>query len=351
MATEAPPFWWTKPDWRAYALYPASFVYGQIASYRLRTAKREPMDLPVLCVGNLTVGGAGKTPVAIALARRAERMRLKPGFLSRGYGGSFQGPHVVDLAHDSARTVGDEPLLLAEHAPVAVTPDRAAGARLLASRGCDFLIMDDGFQSARIQTDYALLVVDGERGVGNGHVIPGGPLRAPLVDQMRFADAVLKMGQGSSADDVVRMAARAGKRVFEAESRTREPEQFQGRRFLAFAGIGNPQKFFASVAAAGGEVVVTRAFPDHHFYTAEEIAELRALAAKESLETVTTAKDAARLAQGSESERDFARGLAVLRIDAVFDSDAVPRFLIEAALEARRQRKHKPLQPDLSTPE
>ena len=116
-------------------------------------------------------------------------MQLSPGFLSRGFGGNFPVPHVVDLHHDSARHVGDEPLLLAEHAPVAVTPDRAAGAKLLASRGCDFLIMDDGFQSARIHMDYALLVVDGRRGVGNGHVIPGGPVRAPLVHQMRFAQA------------------------------------------------------------------------------------------------------------------------------------------------------------------
>ena len=129
---------------------------------------------------------------------------------------------MVDASHDSARHVGDEPLLLAEHAPVAVTPDRAAGAKLLASRGCDFLIMDDGFQSARIHMDYALLVVDGRRGVGNGHVIPGGPVRAPLVHQMRFAHAVLKIGDGEAADDIVRMASRAGRPVFEAHAEIRD---------------------------------------------------------------------------------------------------------------------------------
>ncbi|WP_292643679.1 tetraacyldisaccharide 4'-kinase, partial [Mesorhizobium sp.] len=126
----------------------------------------------------------------------ARRMQLKPGFLSRGHGGSFAEPHVVDADHDSARHVGDEPLLLAEHAPVAVTPNRAAGARLLLERhGCDFLIMDDGFQSARIHIDYALVVVDARYGIGNGRVIPGGPLRAKIVDQLVFTSGLLKMGE------------------------------------------------------------------------------------------------------------------------------------------------------------
>ncbi|HTV67705.1 MAG TPA: tetraacyldisaccharide 4'-kinase [Rhizobiaceae bacterium] len=341
MVTEAPPFWWAKADWRAYALYPASAIYGAVAARRLKAARREPIDLPVLCVGNLTVGGAGKTPVAIALARQAVKMELKPGFLSRGYGGSFHGPHIVDPHHDSARTVGDEPLLLAEHAPVAVTPDRAAGARLLASRGCDIVIMDDGFQSARIWIDYALLVVDGDRGIGNGHVIPGGPMRAPLIDQMRYADAVVRMGQGTSADAVVRMASRAGKRAFDAEHRTRDADQFAGRKFLAFAGIGNPQKFFATISAAGGTVAAKRSFPDHHFYTREDLADLAALSQKEGLELVTTAKDAIRLRHGASYEREFAQKLAVLEIDAVFEMEAAARQIIDAAVHGWRERKLK----------
>ncbi|TIL55412.1 MAG: tetraacyldisaccharide 4'-kinase, partial [Mesorhizobium sp.] len=130
---------------------------------------------------------------------------LSPGFLSRGHGGSFGEPHIVDLHHDAARHVGDEPLLLAEHAPVAVTPNRAAGARLLMEKlGCDFLIMDDGFQSARLHIDFALVVVDTRYGIGNGRVIPGGPLRANIVDQLVFTSALLKMGEGTAADPVVR---------------------------------------------------------------------------------------------------------------------------------------------------
>ena len=278
MASEAPPFWWEKPDWRAYALYPASVLFGAVTRRRMHAAKREKIEVPVLCIGNLTVGGAGKTPVAIAVARTAARLGLKPGFLSRGHGGSLAGPHLVDPRQDSARHVGDEPLLLAEHAPVAVTANRALGAKMLIGRGCDFLIMDDGFQSARIHIDFALLVVDARRGIGNGHVIPGGPMRAPLLDQLRLADAVLKMGEGNAADFVIRRAARAGKPVFEAAARPRHTDEVAGKRFLAFAGIGNPEKFFDTVKEAGGTVVLTRSFGDHHFYSDDDLNDLAAAA-------------------------------------------------------------------------
>jgi tetraacyldisaccharide 4'-kinase len=339
MASEAPPFWWQKPDWRAYALSPVSALYGFVASRRMAAARREKVGLPVLCIGNFTVGGTGKTPVAIALARQAKRMRLKPGILSRGHGGSFAEPHIVDPKHDSAKHVGDEPLLLAEHAPVAVTPNRAAGARLLIEEGCDFLIMDDGFQSARIHIDYALLVVDARYGLGNGHVIPGGPMRAPLLDQLRFADALLKMGTGSGGDEAVRKAARAGKPVFEATTRPKDGSRFSGKRFLAFAGIGHPEKFFDTVAEAGGVVALTRAFPDHHFYSEDELQELAATARAGQLRLVTTAKDAARLRNGGASA-DFLKRLDVLEIETVFDLEHAPERIIDETLAAWRQRRN-----------
>lgn len=342
MASEAPPFWWEKPDWRAYALYPISAVYGAVARQRMERAKREKIDCPVLCVGNLTVGGAGKTPVAIALAGAATRTGLKPGILSRGHGGGFSEPHLVDPHHDSAKHVGDEPLLLAEHAPVAVTPNRAAGARLLTGAGCDFLIMDDGFQSARIHMDFALLVIDARRGIGNGHVIPGGPMRAPLLDQVRLADAVLKMGEGSAADTVIRGAARAGKPVFEALAKPRRPADFAGKRLLAFAGIGNPDKFYASLAEAGGMVKITRSFADHHFYSDDELVDLAASARSAELEIVTTAKDAARLRHGSAAARALLERTHVLEIDAVFEPETVPERLIEETLRNWRDRRLQP---------
>ncbi|MGB3391306.1 MAG: tetraacyldisaccharide 4'-kinase [Pseudaminobacter sp.] len=338
MTSEAPPFWWEPVDWRAYALLPFSALYGQAATYRMANARREPTELPVLCVGNFTVGGTGKTPVAIALARQALSMGLKPGVLSRGHGGSFSHPRLVDPDHDSAAHVGDEPLLLAAHAPVAVTPNRAAGARLLLDHGCDFIIMDDGFQSARIHIDYALLVVDARYGVGNGHVIPGGPLRAPLIEQLRFADAVLKVGEGTAADEIVRKAARAGKPVYEARIRPRRAEALAGRRLLAFAGIGHPEKFFDTVGRAGGEVVVKRTFADHHPYRPDDLNELALAARTEGLELVTTAKDAARLRNDAHAKA-FLERLHILEIDMVFDLDRAPARIIEETVEAWRRRR------------
>lgn len=338
MATEAPPFWWQRPDWRAYGLYPASAVYGAVASRRLRNAPRRPVEAPVLCIGNFTVGGAGKTPTAIAFASAARSMGLSPGFLSRGHGGAFSKPHIVDLAHDSARHVGDEPLLLADHAPVAVTPNRAEGAKLLVEHGCDFVIMDDGFQSARIHIDYALIVVDSVRGLGNGHVIPGGPLRAPLVDQLRFADGVLRMGDGEAADVVVRMAARANKPVFEASTRVRGDGDMAGRKVLAFAGIGDPDKFFATVEGLGAEIVARRSFPDHHPYRREDREDLTTQADKAGLELVTTEKDAVRFRHGTADETAFLARLNVVRIETVFEIDGTARRIIDETLDAWRKR-------------
>jgi tetraacyldisaccharide 4'-kinase len=341
MTSESPPFWWEEPDWRVLALSPLSSVYAIVAGRRMRSAAREKVEAPVLCVGNFTVGGTGKTPVAIALARQARRMQLNPGFLSRGHGGSFARPHVVDAHHDSARHVGDEPLLLAEHAPVAVTPNRAAGARLLLEKhGCDFLIMDDGFQSARVHIDYALVVVDTRYGIGNGRVIPGGPLRANIVDQLIFTTALLKMGEGTAADAVVRQAARAGRPIFEAHTQPRNGAGLAGKRFLAFAGIGHPDKFFDTVREAGGEVALARSFPDHHFYGDDELAELASTARGAGLGLITTAKDAARLRHGAASP-EFLSHLDVLEIDTVFERAHVPARIIDETLDAWRQRKLK----------
>ena len=337
MTSEAPPFWWKRADLRALALWPLAALYGAVAARRIVMAQRKRTELPVLCVGNFTVGGTGKTPVAIALARQAIAMGLRPGILSRGHGGGISHPHIVDAHHDTARHVGDEPLLLAEAAPVAVTPNRAAGAKMLTERGCDFLIMDDGFQSARIHIDYALLVVDSDRGIGNGFVIPAGPLRAPVIDQLPFADAILRVGSGSAADAVVRMAARANKPVFDAYVRPRNPQDVAGRRWLAFSGIGNPRKFFETARGVGAELAATRSFPDHHLFSREEMDDLAALAAREGVGLLTTAKDAARLRNGSSLSLAFLEKLTVLEIDAVFEVDSVPERIISETLENWRR--------------
>jgi tetraacyldisaccharide 4'-kinase len=338
MASEAPPFWWEKADWRAYWLYPLSRIYGFFAGRRMVNAKRQRVDVPVLCVGNFTVGGTGKTPLAIALARQAASMQLHPGFLSRGHGGSITEPHLVDREHDSARQVGDEPLLLAAHAPTAVTPHRAAGAALLIEKGCDFLIMDDGFQSAQLHMDYALIVVDGRYGVGNGHVLPAGPLRADLAQQVRFATGIVRMGEDKGSEAVVRQAARAGLPIFEAAIRPSKPKTYKDRRFLAFAGIGHPEKFFGTVTDVGGEVVMSRTFPDHHFYSNEELRELSSTARAAGLELITTAKDAIRLHNGI-APQEFVESLVVLEINCVFETKQTAERIVSETVAAWRERR------------
>ncbi len=339
MLGTAPAFWWRPPDWRAWALWPVSAVYGRVARRLMLRARREKVGAPVLCVGNFTVGGAGKTPVAIALAAAARRAGLTPGILSRGHGGTPGRARLVDAGRDSAATVGDEPLLLTAHAKVAVSPDRALGARLLIGSGCDFLIMDDGFQSARIHMDLALLLVDARRGLGNGHLLPGGPLRAPLIDQLGRADAVLKMGEGPAADALMRSAFHATKPVLHARARPRPADGIAGGRFLAFAGIGDPGKFFASVAEAGGTVVERRAFPDHHRYRDEELDGLQAAARRAGLALITTAKDAARLRHGSAAARAMLESAVILEIDTLFEPEDLPDRLIAQTLRAFEARR------------
>jgi tetraacyldisaccharide 4'-kinase len=339
MVSEAPPFWWTKIGWQAVALYPASLVYGLISGSRMARAKRIPVDCPVICVGNFTAGGAGKTPTVIALARAAKSMGLKPGLLSRGYGGLIDHTTVVDPHHHNARGVGDEPLLLAREAPTVISRNRVDGARRLIAEGADLIIMDDGFQSARIAIDYALIVVDGMRGLGNGLPIPSGPVRAPLKEQVRHVTALLAVGGGNAADPFVRRMSRVGKPSYQAVVATRNAETFAGKKVMAFAGIADPGKFFRSLEAAGAEIAVTRTFPDHHYLDDFEIDTLLKDAAAQDLLLVTTAKDHVRLQGGHGKSEDLAERAKVLEVAMTFDDPAVPASIIGEALKTYRKRK------------
>ncbi len=340
MVSEAPPFWWEKPDWRAFSLAPAAWAYGTIAGRRLLRAAPPKVAAPVLCIGNFTVGGAGKTPTAIAFADAAQARGLKPGIVSRGYGGSYKGLHVVDPDHDSARHVGDEPLLLARHAAVVLSPDRFTAAQHLRSFDCDFIIMDDGFQSARLHADFALLVVDATRGIGNGKVIPAGPLRAPMTDQMRKTDALLRIGKGEGADYVVRQAARAGRQIYEASLIASSATALQGKRWLAFAGIGNPDKFYASLRDAGGEIAETRSFADHHSFQPDELRDLMETAQKHNLSLITTAKDHVRLKTMLCAPEAFLARLAVLDVSLEFARPDALTNILDTTIERYKSRSH-----------
>lgn len=339
MVSEAPPFWWTKPDWRARLLWPVSYLYGRIAGKRMANGRRASVPVPVICVGNFTVGGAGKTPTALALARQAKEKGLKPGFLSRGYGGSARGITVVDPDKHTAVVVGDEPLLLAREALTVISRRRIEGARRLVEEGADLIIMDDGFQSAQLAIDYALLVIDANSGIGNGHIVPGGPLRAPLGEQLRHTSGLLKVGSGKAADAVVRMAARAGKPFFTAVLKVRGQEGLAGQSVLAFAGIADPQKFFRTVRSTGATIVVHRPFGDHQHLSDAAITDVLDTARRHDLKIVTTSKDYVRLLGRSGAAQQLVAESLVIEVEMTFSDHRAADLIIDNALAGCRSRR------------
>jgi tetraacyldisaccharide 4'-kinase len=288
----APDFWrrGAASPWPG-LLAPAASLYDAGRRALRATARPGRAPVPVFCVGAATVGGAGKTPTAIALARRLLALGRSPALVTRGYRGSELGPHRVDPARDGVERVGDEALLLASVAPCWVARDRIEGARAAAEEGADCAVLDDGLQNPRIAKDLTLLVVDGEAGFGNGRLLPAGPLREPVAEAIARADAVLVIGA-----DAANLAALLPRALPLLAGRLLPPPaaaaRLRGRRVAAFAGIGLPEKFRRSLEAAGAEIVEFRAFPDHHRYRAEELAPLLA---RSDLVPVTTAKDFVRL--------------------------------------------------------
>jgi len=323
----APAFWWDRPGAAAVLLSPFAAVYGAVAARRLAQPGTRA-DVPVICVGNPTVGGAGKTPAAIAIARLLVAAGEKPMFLTRGYGGRLAGPVMVDPAH-TAMQVGDEPLLLARVAPTVVAEERVSGARFAANRGASVIVMDDGFQNPSLIKDLSVLVVDA-RGTGNGRVIPAGPLRAPLEPQLDRASALLIVGE---ADSAIEAAARArGLPVFHGkiEPAPDAVAALRARKVLAFAGIGNPEKFFATLAAGGIDAPVRRSFPDHHRYSLKEARALVREADQGNLELLTTEKDAARL-KGDASVTMLSARARVLPVEMkIAEADEFARLVLAA---------------------
>lgn len=292
-----PSFWWRPVGLAAALLSPLAAVYGAVAAWRLaRPGQVSPR--PVLCIGNLTLGGAGKTPTAIAVAEILRAAGREPYVLSRGYGGTIAAPERVDAAAHRAVDVGDEPLLLARLVPTMVARDRVLGANSAAAMGANSIVMDDGFQNPSLRKDLSMLVVDGRRGIGNGKVFPAGPLRAPLENQLGRAQAMLVMGPGPAGEALAAVAQAHGLQVFhgQLEPDAKAVEALKGHPVLAFAGIGDPEKFFATLRGAGIDVREEVAFPDHHHYRRIEARNLIERAERERLILVTTEKDLARLA-------------------------------------------------------
>jgi tetraacyldisaccharide 4'-kinase len=332
-----PAFWHAPSSWKSHLLRPLGALYGAIAAQRL-TRKGFDAGVPVFCVGNYHVGGAGKTPTVLALAKILRELGETPVVLSRGYGGRLRGPVMVDPARHSAEDVGDEPLMLAPQIPVAVSRERINGVALARSQRASVILMDDGFQNPSIAKDASLIVIDGERGLGNGFVFPAGPLRAPLLPQLARTDALVVVGSGAAGNAV---AAEVTARKGLVLSSHLEPDAaslaaLKGKRVFAFAGIGDPQRFFRTLRSGGIDVVRERTFADHHAFSASEIESLIADAHADQLTLVTTEKDYARLrGAGAASIRDIVPFKVALQF-----ADAAPlkRFLADRLFKAREKQ-------------
>ena len=294
------PEFWRRDGLPARALAPAAWVYGAVAAVRRRTARAAQPPVPVVCVGNLVTGGAGKTPVALALGAKLAAGGHRVHFLSRGYGGRETGPLLVDPARHAADAVGDEPLLLARVAPTWVSADRAVGAAAAAEGAAELIVMDDGHQNATVAKAYSIVVVDGAYGFGNGRLLPAGPLRETVAAGLARADAVVTIGPDEAGTGALLpsgVRALGGRLVPPPDG-----AGIAGKAVVAFAGIARPEKFFASLRTLGCRIEHAQAFADHHRFRASEIAALLETARKLDAVAVTTAKDAVRLPPAARAD-------------------------------------------------
>ncbi|MEA2796237.1 MAG: tetraacyldisaccharide 4-kinase [Bradyrhizobium sp.] len=334
-----PAFWYRPSSWISRLLLPLGALYGAVAGRRLQ---RQGLDagIPVLCVGNYHVGGAGKTPAVLALATMLRELGETPVVLSRGYGGRLRGPIKVDPERHVAADVGDEPLMMARTVPVVVARDRADGVALARSQGASVILMDDGFQNPAIAKDASLIVIDGERGLGNGYVFPAGPLRAPLQAQFDRTDALIVVGDGPAAKAVAAAVAARGTPVLSAHLKPHDGSvaSLRGKRALAFAGIGDPARFFRTLRGSGIEVVRERPFADHHPFSKGEIETLIAEAKRDGLTLVTTEKDLARLRKADELP-GWAKDIVPFAVTLEFEgAQQLRKFISERLFQAREKK-------------
>ncbi len=327
------PGWWygRAGSWQARLLTPVAWIWGTIARRRLQRAKPWRAPQTVVCVGNFTAGGTGKTPLAISIAEALGRRGAVPVFLTRGYGSQDRAPRLVESTRHTSRDVGDEALLLARHAPVMVAANRAEGARALSTSGivADVIVMDDGLQNPHLSKDISIALIDGRRGFGNGQVIPSGPLRAPLQFQLGLVDAIVILGHGPGTEYLRQwVVARTTAMVLCAQAVADCPAgSLDGARVLAYCGIGHPDRFFDLAERAGATVEVRREFADHHVFTDVEARALLDEARSRGLQLMTTEKDLARLAGSQGVQAELAAQSRILPVSIKFDGDGLDRLV------------------------
>lgn len=319
----APKFWQTQ-SWLSRILQPLAWLYEIGNTLRWVFIRPQHVNIPVVCVGNLTMGGSGKTPVVLYLVEQLIHMNIyqrhEIAILSRGYGGRYKGPVLVDLLIHTAGDVGDEPLLLAQAASTWIARNRYAGAQAAQEHGAKIIIMDDGLQNRQLQHGCRLMVVDGAYGFGNGLVFPAGPLRGPLTAGLMKTDAAIVISQNKH-DRACKYAY--DKPMFQARSSIvvdiddRQP-------VMAFAGIGHPQKFHQALLEAKVNVVSFKSFPDHHNYTKNDLGKLLKHAQSLHAQLMTTAKDYVRL------PHDFKQYVTVCHQKLILDDhNDLLHFIIE----------------------
>ena len=301
------PKYWETHNLISFLLTPAGWLYGAATAMRLKFKKSFSAPVPVICVGNLTAGGVGKTPVSMALAEILIKLGKKPFFISRGYGGKLSGV-IVNPSKHSAKEVGDEPLILASVAPTVVCHDRAKAAEIAVDHGADVLIMDDGFQNPSLKKDVSLLVFSGQIGILNGKILPAGPLRERFSAGIKRADAAIFIGE-----DQTGLLSCLDMPVLKVLIKEEIPAN-KNTDVVAFAGIGYPAKFYASLEKCGLHVVNAYDFPDHHFYKKDELKAIIKKAEKKGVPAYTTQKDFVKIPPSMQNN------FQVLKIKAEFEN-------------------------------
>ena len=336
---QAPKFWYRSRSWQAVLLSPFGALYAWATARRQKNARPTRVDIPVICIGNLNVGGTGKTPTTIALAQLLSARGIAVHIVSRGYGGSLLAVTQVDPRIHTADETGDEPLLMAAFAPTWVANERVAAARAAQNAGADVILLDDGFQDPSLTKDLTIIVVDAARGFGNGCCLPAGPLRESVHVGLKRANAVISIGE---AEEQSKFREKYTNRVccIKHLSASLKPIEmgmpWAKGRYLAFAGIGDPEKFFATLRGLGAPLVRTVALDDHQKLSRPMIQRLMKEAQSMNAQLVTTEKDAARL------PADLRSGILSLPVRLEFDDANALETLLEPVLSVISDQANRP---------
>jgi tetraacyldisaccharide 4'-kinase len=318
----APNFWFQPFSVLSFFLKPLSWIYELVHYLRWKFTSPKKASIPIICIGNPGVGGAGKTPTALEIGKILQSLHLNISYLTRGYGGKETGPLDVDSLKHTADQVGDEPLLLAKQAQTIMAKDRAQGLTLIHKK-TDIIIMDDGYQNPGLKKDLNLLVIDGPRGFGNGFVFPAGPLREPLDMSLSRASLVVVLGKPTTS--VEKTLGKMPSPIFYGQLKIQPPKALKNPLY-AFAGIAFPEKFFDSLKGEKFILKKTKGFPDHYQYTKTDLTQIKKEAEKLGLDIVTTEKDYYRIPENQRS------GIIPIPVQIEWDDEASLKTFLKKKL-------------------